>query len=118
MWRKTSTKTLLAFLSELVLSGAAHAAPLPKIGETVTMEVEFFGCRSLDDLARVVNLDWVKNDKDAAAAYGKEHCIVLRKGDEFGVQGLSAVQGAVCLRPARSAAPECYWTSAQQLTGQ
>jgi len=113
MRHKASRTTLLAFLSEVLLSGAAHAAPLPNIGAMVTMDVEFFGCRSLDDLAHVVNLEWVRNDKDAATAYGKEHCIVLRKGDELKVQSVSAVQGAVCLRQLRSST--CYWTSAQAL---
>ena len=115
MWRTASAKTVLAFIGEVLLSGAAQAAPLPNIGEMVTMDVEFFGCRSLDDLARVVNLDWVHNDKEAAAAYGKQHCIVLRKGDELKVQNVSAVQGAVCLRQLRTS--ECYWTSAQVLKG-
>ena len=113
MWRKASAKTLLAFIGEVLLSEAAHAAPLPNVGELVTMDVEYFGCRSLDDLAHVVNLDWVHNDKDAATAYAKGHCIVLRKGDQLKVQNVSAVQGAVCLRQLRTS--ECYWTSAQVL---
>jgi hypothetical protein len=96
-----------------LLSGAAPASPLPNIGAAVTMDAEFFGCQSLDDLARVVNLDWVKNDKEASMAYGKQHCIVLRKGDQFSVQAVSVVLGAVCLRQGRSG--DCYWTSAQVL---
>jgi len=112
---KTPTKTLLAFLGEVLLSGAVQAAPLPKTGDVVTMDVEFFGCRSLDDLARVVNLDWVQKNTEASNAYGKEHCIVLHKGDQLRVQDESSVQGAVCLRPTNSSA--CYWTSAQALKG-
>ncbi|HUI94768.1 MAG TPA: hypothetical protein VLX44_03355 [Xanthobacteraceae bacterium] len=115
MWQKASAKTLSALIGVVLLSGAAHAAPLPNIGELVTIDVAYFGCRSLDDLAHVVNLDWVRNDKDAATAYGKEHCVVLRKGDQLKVQDVSAVQGAVCLRQLRTS--ECHWTSAQVLKG-
>jgi hypothetical protein len=115
MWRRISAKTLLAFLGEVVLSGATPAAPLPKIGDVVTMDVDFFGCRSLDDLAHVVNLDWVQKDTAASNAYGKAHCVVLHQGDQLRVQDLSSVQGAVCLRPTGSAS--CYWTTAQALKG-
>lgn len=113
MWPKFATKTALAFICDVVLSGAPPAAPLPKIGAIVTMDVQFFACRSLDDLAHVVNLDWVKNDQDAAVTYGNQHCIVLHKGDELKVQDVSVVQGAVCLRQLR--ASQCNWTSAQVL---
>jgi len=113
MWHRILRKALFAFISEVLLSGAAHASPLPNIGAVVTMDVEFFGCTSLDDLVRVVNLDWVQNDKEASIAYGKQHCIRLRKGDQFRVQDVSVVQGAVCLRQAPSS--DCYWTNAQML---
>ncbi len=113
MWRNMFRTTLLALISGVLLSGGADAAPLPKTNEVVTMAEDFFGCRALGDLARVVNLDWVKNDKQASIAYGKEHCTILHKGDEFKVQEVSVVQGAVCLRQLRSS--ECYWTNAQML---
>lgn len=113
MWNNISRTTVFAVVSEILLSGAPRAAPLPSINALVTMDEDFFGCRSLADLGRVVNLDWVKNDKQAATAYGREHCIVLHKGDQFKVQDESAVQGAVCLRQIRSS--ECYWTNAQML---
>ena len=100
-------------VSEVLLSGAPHAAPLPNINSLVTMDAEFFGCQSLADLNRVVNLDWVKNDKEASSAYGREHCIVLRKGEQFKVQDISVVQGAVCL--IRIGSSGCYWTNAQML---
>ena len=100
-------------ISEVLLSGASHAAPLPSINALVTMDDDFFGCSSPADLARVVNLGWVKNDKEGATAYGREHCVVLHKGDQFRVHDVSVVQGAVCLQQTNSS--ECYWTNAQML---
>ncbi len=113
MWRNIFRTTLVALGSALLLTAAAPAAPLPKVNAVVTMAEDFFGCRALGDLARVENLEWVKNDKNASTAYGKEHCVVLHKGAEFKVQEVSAVLGAVCLRETRSS--ECYWTNAQML---
>ncbi len=113
MWRKISRKSLLVLISAVLPSGVAHALPLPDVNTVVTMGADFFGCRSLSDLARVVNLDWVQNDKEASSAYGKQHCIVLQKGDQFKVQDVSVVQGAVCLRRLHSS--ECYWTNSQML---
>lgn len=115
MWHNISRTAVSVVLSELLLSGAPHAAPLPSIDTLVTMDEDFFGCRSLADLGRVVNLDWVRHDKQASTAYGREHCIVLHKGDQLKVQDASVVQGAVCLRQAN--ASECYWTNAQMLKG-
>ena len=110
---RVSRTTLFAAISEVLLSGSPYAAPLPKINAVVTMDVDFFGCHSIDDLARVVNLDWVKNDKAGSVAYASEHCVVLHKGDRFTVRDLSSVYGAVCVRQAQSS--DCYWTSAQVL---
>lgn len=103
----------MIFASEGLPGGAGRAAPLPKVNALVTMDADFFGCRSLADLARIVNLDWVKNDKGASTSYGNQHCVVLHKGDQYMVRDVSVVQGAVCLRENRS--PECYWTNAQML---
>ena len=95
MWRDIARTALLAVVGGLLLVDAAPAAPLPSVNAVVTMDTDFFGCRSLDDLTHVVNLDWVKNDKDASTAYGKHNCIVLQKGDQYRVQDVSAVRGAV-----------------------
>jgi len=108
-----SGKPVCALVSVMVLSGAAHAAPLPDVNALVTMAADYFGCRALSDLTRVVTLDWVKNDKTASAAYGNQHCAVLRKDEQFRVEAVSVVRGAVCLRERRSS--ECYWTSGQML---
>ena len=105
--------TLFAAISEVLLSGSPNAAPLPKIDAIVTMDEDYFGCHSIDDLGRVVNLDWVKNDKAGSVAYASDHCVALHKGDQFKVQDLSSVHGAVCLRQAQSS--DCYWTNAQVL---
>ncbi len=113
MPHKKSTTTLLVVLCEVLLSGATHAAPLPNINTIVTIDADYFGCRALDDLARVMNLDWVKNDKEAASAYGQEHCTALHKGDQFKVRDVSVVHGAVCL--SQGASSECFWTNAQML---
>jgi hypothetical protein len=104
---------VLVIIGAILLRGASHAAPLPSINALVTIDEEFFGCSSLADLARVVNLDWVKNDKAGATAYGREHCIVLHKGDQYRVHDVSVAQGAVCLRQTNSS--DCYWTNAQLL---
>ena len=113
MWHEMSGKVVCALVSMIVLTGAAQAAPLPDVNAIVTMAADFFGCRALSDLTQVITLDWVKNDKTASAAYGNEHCAVLRKGEQFRVDAVSVVRGAVCLRERRSS--ECYWTSAQVL---
>lgn len=113
MWHEMSGKVVCALVGVIVLTGAARAAPLPNVNAVVTMAADFFGCRALSDLTRVVTLDWVQNDKAASAAYGNEHCAVLRKGDQFRVEAVSVVRGAVCLRENRSS--ECYWTNAQML---
>ena len=105
--------TLVILVGEGLPGGAGRAAPLPKVNAVVTMDADFFGCHSLDDLARIVTLDWVKNDKGASTSYGNQHCVVLHKGDQFMVRDVSVVQGAVCLRENRSS--ECYWTNAQML---
>jgi hypothetical protein len=111
---RLSRMTLFAAISEILLSGGSpHAAPLPKIDAVVTMNEDFFGCHSIDDLGHVVNLDWVKNDKAGSVAYASDHCVVLHKGDQFKVQNLSSVHGAVCLR--RTQSSDCYWTNAQML---
>jgi hypothetical protein len=113
MRRQISSKTLLVVVSGVLLSGAARAAPHPNVNAVVTMDADFFGCQSLGDLARVVNLDWVQNNKEASITYGRQHCIVLHKGDQFKVQEMSVLQGAVCLRQPNSS--DCYWTNAQML---
>jgi len=114
MQHKRSYPVRLAVIGGgLLLSGAPHAAPLPSSNTIVTMDEEYFGCRAIDDLARVVNLDWVKNDKEAASAYGQEHCITLHKGDQFRVRDVSVIHGAVCL--IRPGSTDCYWTNAQML---
>ena len=113
VWRAMSRTALLVLLAEVLLTAMAQAAPLPNVGAVVTIEVDYFGCRSIDDLARVVNLDWVKNDKVASIEYGTQHCIVLHKGERFSVQDTSAVRGSVCLRLPTSR--ECVWTNAQML---
>lgn len=115
MRHNISTTTLFIVISEVLLSSASHAAPLPNINTTVTMDGEFFGCRALADLAlgTLENLDWVKNDKEASSAYGRAHCIVLHKGDQFEVQNESALHGAVCL--SQNPSSDCYWTNAQML---
>ena len=105
--------TLLAVIGEVALCGAPHAEPLPVINTVVTMDADFFGCHSIDDLSRVVSLDWVKNDKAGSIAYGRDHCVVLHKGDQFKVQNLSSVHGAVCLR--QTPFSDCYWTNAQMV---
>jgi hypothetical protein len=105
---------LLGMVMPGLPSLTAHAAPLPEIGAVVTMDADFFGCRALDDLARVVNLDWVKNDKAGATAYGAQHCIVLKQGQRFSVADVSVVQGAVCVRQ-EPRSRECIWTNAQML---
>ncbi len=110
---KKSTTTLLVVLCGVLLSGATHAAPLPNITTIVTMDEDYFGCRALADLARVVNLDWIMDDKEASSAHGREHCIALHKGDQFKVRDVSVVHGAVCL--SQGASPECFWTNAQML---
>jgi hypothetical protein len=111
--KRSNTARLAVVGGVLLLIGAPHAAPLPSSNAIVTIDEDYFGCRALDDLARVVNLDWVKNDKEAASAYGREHCIVLHKGDQFRVREGSVLHGAVCLSRAGSA--DCYWTNAQIL---
>ncbi len=77
------------------------------------MDADFFGCQSLADLARLVDLQWVKNEKEAATAYGRAHCTILHKGDQLKVQDVSSIYGAVCLREPHFL--RCYWTSAQML---
>lgn len=52
-------------------------------------------------------------NKGASTTYGREHCIVLHKGDQFKVQDESVVQGAARVR--QTPAPDCYWTNAQML---
>src|SRR5262249_2154607 len=108
-----SRMTPFVVIVAVILGGASHAAPLPSINTVVTMDGDFFGCWDLADLARVVNLDWVKNDKKASSAYGRERCIVLHKGEQFKVQDASVLQGAVCL--SRASSSDCYWTNAQML---
>jgi hypothetical protein len=110
---KKSTTALVLVLGQVLLSGAPHAAPLPTMNTLVIMDEDFVGCRALADLARVVNLDWIMNDKEAAGAFETEHCITLHKGDQFRVRDVSVVHGAVCLSQTRSS--DCYWTSAQML---
>ena len=81
------------------------------------MDADFFGCKALDDLARIINLDWVKNDKAGSVSYGAQHCAVLKQGERFLVQDVSIVQGAVCLKQ-QPRAQECLWTNAQMLKSQ
>ena len=101
----------------VLLTAIAQAAPLPTVGGLATMDVDYFGCRALEDLARVINLDWVKNDKVASLEYGTQHCVVLHQGERLIVQDASAVQGAVCLRQ-QPRSSECVWTNAQMLKPQ
>jgi len=115
MSRTVFRKTIAVLVAEVLLTATPRAAPLPDVGALVTMGSDYFGCHALEDLARVINLDWVKNDKIASIEYGKQHCIVLHKDDKFNVQDSSSIQGAVCLRAWR--ARECFWTSAQMLAG-
>ena len=112
---RTIFRTLLViFACQAALGGTARAAPLPAVGALVTMDVDFFGCKALDDLARIINLDWVKNDKAGAISYGAQHCVALHQNDRFIVQDVSIVQGAVCVKQ-QPRTQECLWTNAQML---
>ena len=108
------SKAVLVLLGGVLLTAIAQAAPLPSVGAVVTMDADYFGCRSLDDLAQVVNFDWVKNDKIKSIEYGTQHCTVLHQGERFIVQDASAVRSAVCLRQQPRSA-ECLWTNAQMI---
>jgi hypothetical protein len=114
MSRTVFRKMLVVLACQSALSGIARAAPLPAVGSLVTMDADFFGCRALDDLARIINLDWVKNDKAGAISYGAQHCVALHQGDRLIVQDVSIVQGAVCLKQ-QPRTQECLWTNAQML---
>jgi hypothetical protein len=111
---RAMSKTVLVLLGGVLLTAIAQAAPLPSPGAVVTMDVDYFGCRSLDDLSHVVNLDWVKNDKIASIEYGTQHCVVLHQGERFMVQDASAVRSAVCLRQ-QPRSSDCVWTNAQMI---
>ena len=114
MLRTIFRKILVILACQAALGGIALAAPLPAVGAVVTMDIDFFGCRALDDLARVINLDWVKNDKIASIEYGTQHCVVLHQGERFMVQDASAVRSAVCLRQ-QPRSSDCVWTNAQMI---
>jgi hypothetical protein len=115
MSRAMCRKIVGVLVGEVLLVAAAQAAPLPNVGATVTMDSDYFGCQSLNDLAHVVTLDWVQNNKIASIEYGTQHCIVLHKNEQYNVQDSSAVRGAVCLRQGRN---QCYWTNAQMIKAQ
>jgi hypothetical protein len=117
MSRTDFRKILIILASQAVLSGVSQAAPLPNVGALVTMDTDFFGCRAIEDLARVINLDWVKNDKVASLSYGAQHCVVLHQGERLIVQDVSIVQGAVCLKQ-QPRTQECLWTNAQMIKSQ
>ena len=65
--------------------------------ERVSMGTDFWGCKKLDDLDKVIDFGGIKKDKAAAASYGYAHCIWLAEGGEYWAENASLLSNGVCL---------------------